>query len=348
MTSRNRYSGASAGPISGPAFLDQYATHIDVFYRSITLPLTGAAGVNAVTATLDPALTSAGLIDGMRVGISWPAANTGAMTLSLNGGAALPVRDANGAALPGGSVSAGLRSTLEYLGGAWRVQSPLIGAGVVNTASYFWQFTSSGTWTKPSGLDEDRMVTVEAWGGGGGGATGNPGGGGGGGGYVRRLLRLADLPASVAVAIGAGGAVGAAGGNTTFGSLLTAYGGAAASGSIGGGGGGTWGRGSGSTGGRFGGGAGGTSGDATGSDAGTEWGGGGGGFGGWLGAFLAVGDGGFALFGGGGGGAAGGTAIAGSSWFGGGGGAGGAAGSARGGGGGGNAAGCRGEVRVWL
>lgn len=98
-------------------------------------------------------------------------------------------------------------------------------------------FTASGTWTKPSGYSADTPVTVEAWGGGGGGAgySGNNvnAGGGGGGAYAVKTFRFGDLPATVAVTIGAGGAAGtnvrggegATGGNTTFGSLLTAYGG---------------------------------------------------------------------------------------------------------------------------
>lgn len=72
-------------------------------------------------------------------------------------------------------------------------------------------FSSSGTWTKPSGA---TVVKVQLWGGGGGGgsvlgdfsvAAGNGGSGGGGGGYNERLYRAADLPATVAVAVGAGG-----------------------------------------------------------------------------------------------------------------------------------------------
>lgn len=99
-------------------------------------------------------------------------------------------------------------------------------------------FTSSGTWTKDTGL---QRVRVQAWGGGGAGvsvASTNSGGGGGGGGYSEAWFEASELGSSETVTVGAGGATsGAAGGNTTFGSLLTAFGGSGGSGATGGNGG---------------------------------------------------------------------------------------------------------------
>lgn len=92
-------------------------------------------------------------------------------------------------------------------------------------------FTSSGTWTKPSGT----WTHVQCWGGGASGGKGVATGaaaGGGGGGYAEWWYATSALGATETVTIGAGGASvttastnGNAGGNTTFGSWLTAYGG---------------------------------------------------------------------------------------------------------------------------
>lgn len=90
-------------------------------------------------------------------------------------------------------------------------------------------FTSSGTWTKPSGK---TRTFVECWGGGGSGSKGgvNPTGGGGGA-YIFKWFTTSSLGATEAVTIGAGGAAvsangnGNQGGNSSFGSWLTGYGG---------------------------------------------------------------------------------------------------------------------------
>lgn len=97
-------------------------------------------------------------------------------------------------------------------------------------------YTTSGTWSKPAGLD---FITVECVGGGGGGgasaggtSTAAAGGGGGGGGYSYKKIAAASLSSSESYAIGTGGtgsvgSNGTSGGTTSFGTspFLSAAGG---------------------------------------------------------------------------------------------------------------------------
>lgn len=108
-------------------------------------------------------------------------------------------------------------------------------------------YTANDTWTKPSTL---KFVKVRLWGAGGGGGGGGTntstttyygGTGGGGGGYHEETFLSADLPSSVSVVVGVGGAGGVgkaagltgpgtdgtAGGYSAFGTLAYAYGGGA-------------------------------------------------------------------------------------------------------------------------
>ena len=93
-------------------------------------------------------------------------------------------------------------------------------------------FDVSGTFTKSP---DDQMYHIELWGGGGGGASAlsSRAGGGSGGEYLSLWIRAEDVPASVPVTVGAGGAGraeasnggGYAGGSTSFGDILVALGG---------------------------------------------------------------------------------------------------------------------------
>lgn len=96
-------------------------------------------------------------------------------------------------------------------------------------------FTQDGTFVVPAGARWIRAYGVGGGGGGGGvtGASGGngAGGGGGAGGYCESVWAAAELPAQVAVTVGAAGTAGGAGaqggggGLTSFGGLWTAGGG---------------------------------------------------------------------------------------------------------------------------
>jgi hypothetical protein len=112
-------------------------------------------------------------------------------------------------------------------------------APIWGNAVDYQEFTSSGTWTKPTGV---TSIYVEIVGGGGGGGSGgrrattgarSGGAGGAGGTYLNRWLKASDVAATITVTVGAGGAggvaqttdenpgsVGVAGGESSFGALL--------------------------------------------------------------------------------------------------------------------------------
>lgn len=312
-------SGATSPKPDGPSFLTEYSNHLLDLYKAAARPLTAIGGTaDVVTATSAIDFTAGGIVDGTKFTLTWGAANTGAVTLNINGLGATPVIDKNGAAMVAGSIASGLRSLIEYVSGNFVILTEAsVSAG---SGLHYQKFTSSGTWNKPAGLDDDRMVIVEAWGGGGGGSNGAGGTGGAGGGYTRREFRAIDMPSSASVTIGAGGTVGTsgvAGGTTSVGSVLSVTGGAGGLSALGttpqpgGGRGDLW-----------------KGGDSSGgTSSGTL-------------------DGGVATFGGGGGATVAGTA--GNSIYGGNGGGNGASGAAPAGGGGRNAAGARGEVIIWI
>ena len=128
------------------------------------------------------------------------------------------VNDASGNVTLGNNLA--VTGTLTVAG------SPITG-GAINVQT----FTSSGTWTKPSGYAAGSRVFIQAWGGGGSGGRNTQGNGGGGGAYNERWLTLSSMGSTETITVGAGGAAlsangtGLAGGTTTAGSWISTYGG---------------------------------------------------------------------------------------------------------------------------
>ena len=97
-------------------------------------------------------------------------------------------------------------------------------------ASGYIEFTTSQTWTVPGGATWLWVEVVGAGASGAANTASNSSSGGSGGQCVRTLLRAQDVPASVSVVVGAGGApvsgsvVGNDGGDSAFGDV-SAYGG---------------------------------------------------------------------------------------------------------------------------
>ena len=101
---------------------------------------------------------------------------------------------------------------------------------ISGSASNYQQFTSSGTWNKPS---TGTVALVYVWGGGGGGAGGGTyKGGGGGGSYAHYVIQLSALSSSESVTVGSGGGGSSNGGYSRFkNDSYIAYGGQGGNGS---------------------------------------------------------------------------------------------------------------------
>ena len=200
--------------------------------------LGAVAGTNAITASATPAITAYAL--GQKFSFLPAAANTGAVTIAINGLAAKAITKFGTDPLVAGDLP--IAATEIFYDGT-QFQLTSVSSGMIATQVQSSKlrlidaqiFTATGTWTKPSGTS---AVDAEVIGGGGGSSGADAdasewlvGGGGGGGGYSRKFIS-ASLGATEAVTVGAGGAAGTAangaGGNgatSSFGAHLSATGG---------------------------------------------------------------------------------------------------------------------------
>ena len=105
-------------------------------------------------------------------------------------------------------ATTGTASSSTFLRGdmAWTAVSDTSGLSSVQV------FTSSGTWTKPSGVTK-VMVEVQAGGGGGGGSssTSYAAGSGSGGGYTKKIIDVSSI-SSATITVGSGGSGGTSSG----------------------------------------------------------------------------------------------------------------------------------------
>lgn len=194
-------------------------------------PVAAAGGTaNALTATFSPSL---GLIpDGTIFYLRHAAANTGAATLAVNGGAAKPIVKRANVPLVAGDI-AGAASWGLYAYDSALDRYFLLNA-MVSPPTSRTVFTSSGTYTKPAGL---RAIYFEFQAPGAGGGASQAatsigqtslGAGGGAGGFVSGYILASDLLTNETVTLPAGGlggttsgTAGAAPGATSFGAHVT-------------------------------------------------------------------------------------------------------------------------------
>jgi hypothetical protein len=104
---------------SGAAYMAKVKEEVEALWAAASCPLTGAAGTNTITAqALYP-------LDANRAGQKFtflPAnANTGAVTLNIDGMGALPLTDETGAALPAGRLSPSRVEQIVNMGAQFRL-----------------------------------------------------------------------------------------------------------------------------------------------------------------------------------------------------------------------------------
>jgi hypothetical protein len=190
----------------------------------MTLILSGTDGLSDIDGS---AATPAIRGTDANTGIFFPAADT--IAFSEGGVEVMRITSAGGVSF--GSTGTAYGTSGQVLTSAGNASPTWTTPGGI--APTIQVFTSTGTYTKPTGL---KAAWVRLVGGGGGAASANStdttADGGGGGGYSEELLAAASIGATETVTIGTAGTGGTSGGNgtaggtTSFGALLSATGGA--------------------------------------------------------------------------------------------------------------------------
>jgi hypothetical protein len=174
-----------------------------------------ASGTNTYAVTLassnGQAPSSQAALLGQPIVVKFTNANSGAATLNANGFGAQPMTNYGATALVGTEIPAGGEVVVVWDGTEYQIQNignPLAvangGTGTTTGAPHGMQyFSSSGTFTVPTGV---YSFNVEVWGAGGGGGGGGAGFGTGGGGGVSNVV--GSGPVTEAAANGGSGGTG--------------------------------------------------------------------------------------------------------------------------------------------